>query len=138
MIALIRIRSSIGLEKKKKDALDRLMLRKKYCCVLLPEKELPKVLNVKDHVIYGKINEKTLRKLLAERGRKNNKPLSSINDELLKSLMEEKTNLKKEGLKPYFNLHPPRGGFKKSTKLAYPKGVLGKNEKINEIIMQML
>ena len=99
---------------------------------------MPKIFNIKDHVMYEKIDEKTLKALLAARGRKGNKPLSAVNDEMVKALLEEKTSLRKEGLKPYFRLHPPRGGWKKSTRLAYPAGILGKNEKINEWIGKML
>jgi len=40
------------------------------------------------------------------------------------------------GLKEFFRLHPPRKGIK--SKLQYPKGVLGKNGKINELIGRML
>ena len=40
-------------------------------------------------------------------------------------------------IKPFFRLHPPRGGIK--SKVHFPKGVLGNNkEKINELIMRML
>ena len=59
-------------------------------------------------------------------------------DEMVKALLEDKTTLRKEGLKPYLRLHPPRGGWKKSTRLAYPTGILGKNEKISEWIGKML
>lgn len=138
MIIVIRIDGKIGVTKVKREALDRLMLRNKYNCVLLPEKEMAKVFNVKDHVMYGKIDEKTLKALIAARGRKDNKPLSSVKDEMVKALLEDKTSLRKEGLKPYFRLHPPRGGWKKSTRLAYPIGILGNNEKISEWIGKML
>ena len=138
MIIAIRIIGNIGMTKLKRDSLDRLMLRNKYNAVLLPEGEMPKIFNVKDEVMFGKIDEKTLKELLAKRGRKGNKPLSAVNDSMVKALLEEKTSLRKEGLKPYFRLHPPIGGWKRSTKLPYPVGILGKNEKINEWVMRML
>ena len=139
MIIAIRMAGQIGIEKRKDDALDRLMLRRKFNAILIPEKELPKIFNVKDLIAYGKIDEKTLTALLAARGKKDNKPLASVNDSLVKGLLEEKTTLKKEGLKPYFGLHPPKGGFKnKSLKLGYPRGVTGKNDRINELVMRML
>ncbi|MBU2523546.1 MAG: 50S ribosomal protein L30 [Nanoarchaeota archaeon] len=139
MIAIIRMHGMIGLDRKKADALDRLMLRGKFSCVLLPASEMPKIFNVKDLVAYGEIDEKTLRMLLAARGKKNNKFLEAVPEALVKGLLGEKTTLKKEGLKPYFGLHPPKGGFKnKSLKLGYPQGVTGKNDKINELIQRML
>ena len=40
-------------------------------------------------------------------------------------------------LKPFFRLHPPRGGIK--SKIHFPKGVLGNNkEKINDLVERML
>lgn len=138
MIIAIRIHGLIGVEKSKKEALERLMLRKKYCCILLREKELPKIINVKDLVAFGKMDEKTLRMLLAARARKNSKPLMNVSDDLVKKLIDDKTTLREEGLKPYMNLHPPRGGFKKSTKLSYPRGILGKNDDIIGLIQRML
>lgn len=47
-------------------------------------------------------------------------------EETIKLLKDRKSGLK-----------PPKGGFK-SKKLHYPKGVLGRNEKINEIIKKMI
>jgi len=35
-------------------------------------------------------------------------------------------------------LQPPRGGFKKSTKSLYPRGVLGENKGINDLVRRML
>ena len=41
------------------------------------------------------------------------------------------------GMKPWFGLHPARGGIK--SKVHYPKGVLGYHGKdINKLIMKML
>jgi len=138
MIVVVRMAGMIGIKRNIRDSLDRLMLRKKYACVLLPKKEMDKIFNVKDFVSFGEIDEKTLRMLLAARAKKDNKNLASVNDSLVKGLLEEKTTLRKEGLKPYMNLHPPIGGFKKSTKLLYPRGVLGKHDQINELIQRML
>jgi len=78
MIAVIRIDGRIGVEKSKREAMERLLLRHKYNCILLPEKEMPKVFNIKDKVMYGKIDEKTLKMLLSARGKKNNKPLAAV------------------------------------------------------------
>ena len=35
-------------------------------------------------------------------------------------------------------LHPPRGGFKKSSKVAAPKGILGEHEDITKLVGRML
>jgi len=118
MIAVIRIAGMTGINKKIAETLDRLKLRRKYVCVLIDEsnKEMMGMINkVKDFVAYGNINKETEDELVKARGKKD-----------------------VEGnLKPFFRLHPPRGGIK--SKVHYPKGVLGNNkEDINKLIERML
>ena len=113
MLAIIRISGRVGLKEEVINTLDRLCLRKKYACIVIDEKPeiIGMVKKVRDYVAYGKIDEKTLEELKRKRG--------------------------KEG-KKFFSLHPPRGGIK-SSKLHFPKGVLGDNgDKINELIRRML
>ena len=44
-----------------------------------------------------------------------------------------------EGVRPFFKLAPPRGGFKRSMRRQYAqKGVLGKNPKLGEIVERMV
>jgi large subunit ribosomal protein L30 len=117
MICIIRIRGQVGINKKVKETLNRLKLRKKYSCVVIaPTKEqFGMIKKMKNFVAFGEIDEKTYKKLKEKRGKKD-----------------------AEGnLKPFFRLHPPRKGIK--SKLHFPKGVLGNHkEKINELIERML
>lgn len=117
MIAIIRIRGQINLEEKQKETLSRLRLRKKYSCVVLEnpnEAQMGMIKKSRNFISYGEISEETHKKLLSARGEKD-----------------------KEGnLKPFFRLHPPRGGA--NTKLHYPKGILGENKKMDELILRML
>ena len=48
----------------------------------------------------------------------------------------ENKTLDGSGIKPFFRLHPPRGGI--NTKYHFPKGVLGENKEINKLILRML
>jgi large subunit ribosomal protein L30 len=46
---------------------------------------------------------------------------------------------KLEGVKPWFALSPPRGGFKRKTKTQYTQaGVLGDDSELSEIVKRML
>jgi len=110
MIAIIRIKGKVKVKKDIESTLERLRLRKKFSCVVLEEsKELGGMIKkVENFVSYGAINEKTLKELKEKRDKG----------------------------KKYFALHPPRGGI--NTKERFPRGVLGKNDKINELIMRML
>lgn len=140
MIAIIRISGQIEIPKEVQETLYRLRIRKKFACVLLKEK--PEIMGmisvVKNFVAYGKIDRDTLEQLIEKRGKSVKKgkiDAKKIADELINAKVEKK--LEDFGLKPFFSLHPPRGGIK--SKLHHPRGVLGDNkEKINDLIRRML
>jgi large subunit ribosomal protein L30 len=117
LTAIIRISGMVGVPEEIENTLYRLRLRRKYVCVLIDtnNKSIQGLLEkVKFYVAYGEISKETYDKLIKARGKK----------------IDGK-------LKPFFRLHPPRGGIK--SKLQYPKGVLGNNKKdINKLIERML
>lgn len=44
-----------------------------------------------------------------------------------------------EGIRPFFNLAPPRGGFKRSARRQFTQGgILGDNPKLEEIVRRMI
>jgi large subunit ribosomal protein L30 len=140
MIAVIRISGMIEIPKEVQETLYRLRLRKKFACVLLSEKpENIGMLSVaRNFVAFGKINQETLVELLKVRGKSTKKEKIDA-EKVASGLLESKTEKKLEdfNLKPFFSLHPPRGGI--HSKLHYPKGVLGDNQdKINDLIRRML
>lgn len=117
MIAVVRITGQVGLNKKVKETLFRLRLRRKYSCIVLKdlsESQKGMISSVRNFISYGEISEETYKKLVDARGKKES-----------------------EGkLKPFFRLHPPRKGIK--SKFHYPIGVLGENKKMDELILRML
>ncbi|MFH1823411.1 MAG: 50S ribosomal protein L30 [archaeon] len=143
-IAVILIRSMINSDKKVRNTLMKLRLKQKFVCVLL--NNTPEILGmltrVKDYTAFGEISEKTLKEMILKRGKHpGDKKVNFAGDKLsnfIKGFLEGKGKLEDIELKNFFRLHPPRGGFKKSTKLPGPKGILGKNPKINELIEKML
>ena len=114
-IAVIRIRGQVGLDKDMKETLFRMKLRRKYVCAIFePTKEnLGMVKKTRNFISYGEISDETYNELVKKRG-------------------------KKVGgkLKPFFRLHPPRGGAE--TKLHYPRGILGENKEMDKLIGRML
>ncbi len=120
MIAIIRIKGMVGLNKEVAETLYRLRLRKKYVCIVLekPTKEqLGMIKKVRDFVAFGEIDDETYKELKEKRGKKDTK----------------------ENLKPFFRLHPPRKGIDSKKHFGVKKGVLGNNkEKINDLIKRML
>jgi len=139
MIAVIRIRGNVGLKKNVVETLNRLRLRKKYSCVVLEgdKKIMGMIKKIKDFVAYGEINDETFIELIEKRGKlidKNKKiDFKKIFEEIKKGKKYKDLNIK-----PYFRLHPARGGIK--TKLSFSEGgVLGNHgEKINDLIKRML
>lgn len=153
LYAAIRIRGPAGVPKSIEDTLFMLRLRQKHCCVLLQptSQNLGMLKKAKSYIAYGPINKETLIELLKKRGKligdkklsddalvKHKLNIEKLADMLIKNEIKPK-ELIRYSIKPFFRLHPPRGGFKKSIKLEWPKGVLGNvGEYINELIKKML
>ena len=84
-----------------------------------------------------------------KRGRKTGyKPISKSDlpkeyktfDDLATAIAENKVAISTlEGIKPWFALCPPKGGFKRKTKTQYSQnGVLGDDGELVEIVKRML
>lgn len=117
MICIIRIKGQVGIKTTVVQTLNRLRLRKKYSCVVikLTKEKIGMLKKIRNFVAYGEIDDATYKELVKKRGKK-----------------DEEGNLK-----PFFRLHPPRGGIK--SKLHFPKGALGDHGKdINKLIKKML
>lgn len=122
-IAVILIRGLIGIVKPIKDTLFLLRLRKKHTCVVIEDNESNRGMlkKVKDYTTFGEISDETLKELIEKRGKKNPKDPKRT--------------------KPFFELHPPRGGFeRKGTKKSFNQGgALGpRGAKINALVKRML
>lgn len=118
-LAIIRIKGMIGIRRDVAETLDRLRLRRKYACVVVePTPEVEGMLKkIRDFVAYGEISDERYKELVEKRGKKD-----------------------AEGkLKPFFRLHPARGGMETKKHFGVGKGVLGNNgEEINNLILRML
>ena len=141
MICIIRIRGEIGLRGNAAEALNRIRLRKKYSCVVLqkPKAEDFGVLKkIKNFVAYGEISDDVFQKLMEKRGKlidKNKKTdLKKAAEEIIKGKSYQDANIK-----PFFRLHPPRGGIDSKIHFGKKKGVLGNHGKeINKLLERML
>lgn len=120
VLAVIRIAGRAAVKKDIEETLERMRLGKKLSCVLIDEDDKIKIGMIgkaRDFIAWGKISDDTAKK------------------------MEGRKKKNKNG-KEYFTLHPPRGGFKKSTKVRYDsgKGILGKwpEKELDKLIERML
>lgn len=151
---VVRIRGKTGLNKKLNMAMETVKLYNKHHCVILDNnKAVQGILQqIKDYSTWGELNEETFNELLTKRGKlPGNKPLTEayVNEKLKISINEfskEFLNSKKKlkdipGLKTFFRLLPPKGGFERGgIKTPFSLGgVLGyRGEKINKLIKNML
>ena len=153
-LAIVRLSGQTGIKKQIKDTFQLLRLYNKYTCTILLSSPnfLGMIQKINDFVTWGEINKETFKLLLEKRGKITKKEKFSekyLKDKTKLSLdefAEQFINAKKDfkdvpGLKNFFKLCPPKGGFEKNgTKKAYSLGgALGyRKEKINELIVKML
>lgn len=139
MIAIIRISGMVNVPQKTEETLSRLRLRRKYCLVLInPTPENLKLLKkIRNYVSYGEVSNDLIVKLIKARG----KPIKAgTKIEAEKIVLQlDKKDLQELGLKPFFRLHPPRGGIDAKQHYGTTKNaVLGNNKKISDLIGRML
>ncbi len=155
---VIRIRGTADIHPDVEKTLDLLRLRKRYAAVLY-HSSLPGIRDMlrkaEYWVTYGEIDKDHLVSLIKSRGRLlGDKPITDewIHENLgLKGGIEELAEmllegtlyyhrLEDKGVKPFFRLHPPRKGFKKSIKRHFnDNGELGyRGANINELVARMI
>ena len=152
-ILAIRIRGGVNASMKVEDTLKMLRLEKNMASTLLDDRPsyMGMLQHAKDYLTWGEPTIETIQLLLNKRGKQaGNNP---INEDTLQELGFESLNAlakalhstevefhKLKGIKPFFRLHPPKKGFKRSVKRPYrSNGELGdRGEKINELAKRMV
>lgn len=153
-IVIIRIHGKSGLKKGVKDTFNMLRLYKKHNCVIVSNTSdiIGMLKKLNNSITWGEINKETFALLIKRRGklaRKTNltedyvkEKLKISIDEFIDQVFEFKKELKDlPGLKLFFRLLPPRGGFERGgVKEQFSKGgVLGyRKDKINDLIKRMV
>lgn len=140
MLIVIRISGLVGMDREENEALFRLRLRRKYSAVLVkPTPENMKLLQfLRNFVAYGDVTKETLALLIQKRGQPVKKGTRIDAKAVVESL--EHKSLEALGLKPFFRLHPPRGGIDAKKHFGTTKkAVLGDNKAaINDLVRRML
>jgi large subunit ribosomal protein L30 len=148
---VVRIKGTVNIPRWAQATLDGLNLDKRFRATVVPESEeyLGMLRKVKEEVAWTKADAGIVKELLEKRGRKTGyKPISKSDlpkeynsiDALAAAIAENKVAISKlEGIKPWFALSPPKGGFKRKTKTQYAQnGVLGEDGELVEIVKRML
>ena len=113
MILVLRIAGRANNQSWEEETLKRLKLDRKFACIIVDDKDDVRkgmILAVKHMVAFGKVTDSFIKEMIKKRPAKNGTS----------------------------HLHPPLGGFKKSTKLSAPRGILGRHEDITKLISKML
>jgi len=140
MICIIRIKGEVGLRHETIEALNRLRLKRKYACVVLRGKteNAGIIKKVKDFIAFGEITDDVFEKLIEKRGKPIDKK-KKIDAKKAAEGIKGGKKFEEFNLKPFFRLHPPRGGIESKKHFGVGKGVLGNHGKeINKLLERML
>ena len=152
---VVRMKGTVNIPNWAKITLDNLHLDKKFRATLIPENEqtLGMLRKIKEIVAWTSVEEAFIREFIEKKGRHTStKLLSSINksetdqpttpdiDKVISDISKNDSFLSKiSGLKPWFALNPPKGGFKRKSKLLYSQtGILGENRELVELVKRMM
>ena len=144
-LAIVLIRGMVNISPDVKKTLELLRLHKKHVCVVVEDNEVSRgmVRRVKDYVTYGTIDQETFETILEKRAQLTlDKKIDT--KKIAKDYFDNQIKLKEFeslGLKPFFRLHPPKGGFERGgIKMPYAKGgVLGdRKDNMKDLISKML
>jgi large subunit ribosomal protein L30 len=155
---VVRIRGTADIHPDVERTLHLLRLRRKYAAALY-HSSLPglegMLRKAENWATWGEIDRETLIELIRARGRLvGDKPITDqwlaenlglyggipeLADKLLSGELHYH-KLEEKGVKPFFRLHPPRGGFRGSIKKHYKAGgELGyRGSAINDLVKRML
>jgi len=138
LIAIIRLRGEVNLEKDIKETMKFLKLRRVNHCVIVPKK--PEIegmaKRVKNYVTWGEPTNEMIEKIIYKRGRLPGD--KRIDKKEVKKIARDIIDGKKVDIKPVFRLSPPSKGHR-PIRIPYPKGAVGyRGEKINELLKRMI
>jgi large subunit ribosomal protein L30 len=148
---VVRMRGTVNVPYWADTTLLSLNLAKKFRATIVPENnEYLGMLNrIRQLVAWCRVDNDTVKDLLNKKGKKTasqsltaselSKEYSDL-DKLASDIANDSVIFSKlKGIKPWFALNPPRGGFKKSIKKqTNQNGVLGENKLLIDLVKKMM
>ncbi|MDQ2684315.1 MAG: uL30 family ribosomal protein [Thermoproteota archaeon] len=152
---VVRMKGTVNIPNWAKTTLDNLHLQKKFRATLIPENEqtLGMLQKIKEVVAWTSVEESFIREFIEKKGRYSSSKLLSSNteskkdnnnspdiDSMISDISKNDSFLSKiSGLKPWFALNPPKGGFKRKSKTLYSQnGILGENDELLDLVKRMM
>jgi len=153
-LLVVNLHGLINVPRATRETLIQLGIGKRFAATIVGDDPISmgSVHLCKDYVAWAPVDSELLTAILQNRGRISNS--KALDDEALKA-MGFKTHaelaqaiIKGEasdrlssfkGLKPFFGLSPPKGGFRRSSRRQFREGgILGENPQLGEIVRRML
>jgi large subunit ribosomal protein L30 len=153
-LLVVNLHGLINVPRGTRETLIQLGIGKRFAAAVVGDDPVSKgsVHLCKDYVAWATLDSDLLTSLLQSRGRLSKS--KTLDDEALKALgfktyadlaqaiMKGETSdtlSSVKGLKPFFGLSPPRGGFKRSSRRQFREGgILGENPMLPEIVRRMI
>src|SRR6185436_17309709 len=152
---VVRMKGTVNVPQWANLTLENLHLNKKFRATIIPENNqtLGMLRKVKEHVSWTSIDKEFIKEFIEKKGRLIESNLGTktataggqvnninINDSKSSDEGENKKSLSKiTGIKPWFALNPPRGGFKKKSKRSFSQdGILGENKELVSLVRRMM
>ena len=151
---VVNLHGQINVPRGTRETLVQLGLGKRFSAAVVGDDPVSKgaVHLCKDYVAWAPLDAELLTDILKSRGRVSNS--KALDDEALKAMgfktyadlaqaiiRGETSNTLSavKGLKPFFGLSPPRGGFKRSSRRQFREGgILGENPMLADIVRRMI
>jgi len=151
-ILVVNLHGMIGVPRATKEALAEMGVGRRFAATVVGDDPVDRgaLALCKDYVAWAPVDSALLAELLKSRGRVSNakaldeKALKGLgvktHAELADKIIKGDSRLSSvKGLKPFFGLSPPRGGFKRSSRRQFGEGgILGENPQLPEIVRRML
>ena len=153
MIAVIRIRGHVNVNRDIEATMKMLNLTRANHCTLVKESAsyLGMLQKAKDYITYGPIEAETLAELISKRGMlAGNRPITEAYmkehteyesiQEFARAIVKGMADIRElSEVKPIFRLHPPVKGYRSIKRHYNAGGALGnRGEAINELIGRMI
>jgi large subunit ribosomal protein L30 len=153
-LLVVNLHGQINVPRGTRETLVQLGLGKRFSATVVADDPVSKgsVKLCKDYVAWAPIDAELLTDILRSKGRVSNS--KTLDDEALKNMgFESHAELAKaiidgdsphalssmRGIKPFFGLSPPKGGFKRSSRRQFREGgILGENPQLAEIVRRMI
>ena len=164
---VVRMKGTVNVPYWARITLESLSLNKRFRATIIPEnaQTLGMLRKIKEYVSWTSVDAEFIREFIEKRGRSSASKLLSatagldnsngqINNNNVENNDSQVADLSKivsiisqnelylskiSGIKPWFALNPPKGGFKRKSKRSYSQaGILGENKELVSIVKRMM